>query len=102
YHVYPEEFQLLNVMSSAGASILAVGYFFPLTYLLWSLRWGKIASSNPWRAAGLEWQTSSPPPTENFLATPVVREEAYDYARIDGGASTAVDRALPAAESTHD
>src|ERR1700693_6416715 len=56
YHVYPEEFQLLNVMSSAGASILAVGYFFPLTYLLWSLRWGKIAPSNPWRAAGLEWQ----------------------------------------------
>ena len=57
---------MLNVMSSAGASILAVGYFFPLTYLLWSLRYGKIAPPNPWRATGLEWQTSSPPPTENF------------------------------------
>jgi cytochrome c oxidase subunit 1 len=83
YHVYPEEFQVLNVMSSAGASILAVGYFFPLTYLLWSLRYGKIAEPNHWHAAGLEWQTPSPPPTENFAETPVVVDEAYDYARID-------------------
>jgi len=84
YHVYPAEFQVLNVMSSAGASILAVGYFFPFTYLLWSLRFGKIASANPWRAAGLEWQTTSPPPTENFEVTPIVVDEAYDYRRIDG------------------
>jgi cytochrome c oxidase subunit 1 len=83
YHVYPEQFQVLNVMSSAGASILAVGYFFPLTYLLWSLRWGKIAPSDPWRATGLEWQTSSPPPTENFAETPVVVDEAYDYQTLD-------------------
>jgi cytochrome c oxidase subunit 1 len=100
YHVYPEEFQVLNVMSSAGASILAVGYFFPLTYLLWSLRWGKIASSNPWRAAGLEWQTSSPPPTENFAQTPVVRDEAYDYATIDAQ-SAAVKPSSPGVELSH-
>jgi cytochrome c oxidase subunit 1 len=79
YHVYPDEFQVLNVMSSAGASILAVGYLFPLTYLLWSLRYGPIAPSNPWQATGLEWQTSSPPPTQNFLKTPIVTQEAYDY-----------------------
>src|SRR5262249_36225565 len=84
YHVYPEQFQVLNVMSSAGASILAAGYFFPLTYLLWSLRFGKISSSSPWRAAGLEWQTASPPPVENFSQTPSVVDEAYDYRRIDG------------------
>ena len=30
YHVYPPEFQVLNVLSSAGASILAVGYLLPL------------------------------------------------------------------------
>jgi cytochrome c oxidase subunit 1 len=83
YHVYPAEFQVLNVMSSAGASILGIGYLFPFTYLLWSLFYGKVASSNPWRAAGLEWQTSSPPPTENFLETPIVLDEAYDYQRID-------------------
>ncbi len=34
YHVYPPEFQVLNVMSSAGASILAVGYVLPLFYLI--------------------------------------------------------------------
>src|SRR5512140_1409133 len=36
YHAYPPEFQVLNVMSSAGASILAVGYLLPFCYLLWS------------------------------------------------------------------
>ena len=83
YHVYPPEFQVLNVMSSAGASILGVGYFFPLTYLIWSLYFGKRASANPWRATGLEWQTPSPPPTENFAVTPIVLDEAYDYKRMD-------------------
>ncbi len=80
YHAYPDEFQVLNVMSSAGASILGVGYFIPLVYLLWSLRYGKVAGPNPWGAKGLEWETSSPPPTENFAATPLVTEEAYQYA----------------------
>ena len=79
YHVYPPEFQVLNVLSSAGASILAVGYALPLVYLLWSLRYGRLATSNPWGATGLEWQTSSPPPTENFEHTPVVTQEAYTY-----------------------
>ncbi len=79
YHTYPDEFQILNVMSSAGASILGVGYLIPLIYLLWSLRYGEKASANPWEAKGLEWQTSSPPVTENFPETPIVREEAYAY-----------------------
>jgi cytochrome c oxidase subunit 1 len=79
YYTYPDEFQVLNVMSTAGASILAVGYVIPLIYLLWSLRYGAIAGSNPWGAKGLEWQTSSPPPTENFAVTPVVTEPVYNY-----------------------
>ena len=79
YHTYPPEFQVLNVMSSAGASVLAVGYVLPLIYLLWSLRYGPIAGPNPWQATGLEWQTPSPPPTDNFKETPVVTEEAYHY-----------------------
>ena len=83
YHIYPPEFQVLNVMSSAGASILGVGYAFPLTYLIWSLYFGKPASANPWCATGLEWQTPSPPPTENFAVTPIVLDEAYDYPRMD-------------------
>jgi len=81
YHAYAPEFQVLNVMSTAGASILAVGYLLPLIYLIWSLRYGEIAPANPWGSTGLEWQTTSPPPTENFAVTPVVDEPAYHYAR---------------------
>src|SRR5437899_1558650 len=79
YHAYAPEFQVLNVMSTAGASILAVGYMLPLVYLLWSLRFGRKAGTNPWGAVGLEWTTSSPPPKDNFHETPVVTWEAYDY-----------------------
>jgi cytochrome c oxidase subunit 1 len=79
YAVYAPEFQVLNVMSSAGASILGVGYLIPLVYLVWSMRYGPVAGPNPWGAKGLEWQTPSPPPTENFEQTPIVTEEAYAY-----------------------
>src|SRR5690606_11422185 len=61
-HIYPEEWQVLNMMSSSRASVLAVGYFFPLAYLVWSLRYGRPASDNPVGAKGLEWQPPSPPP----------------------------------------
>ncbi len=82
YWAYPPEFQVLNVMSSAGASILAIGYALPILYLVWSLRYGKIAGPNPWRATGLEWTGQSPPITDNFDETPIVDYEAYDYERI--------------------
>jgi cytochrome c oxidase subunit I len=83
YHAYPPEFQVLNVLSTAGASVLAVGYVLPMLYFLWSLSYGEKASANPWNAAGLEWKTASPPPTTNFEVTPVVTWEAYNYAEID-------------------
>ncbi|MGN6562597.1 MAG: cytochrome c oxidase subunit I [Thermomicrobiales bacterium] len=79
YHSYPPEFQVLNVASTLGASVLAIGYFLPLGYLLWSLRYGAIAPANPWQATGLEWQTTSPPPKENFAETPLVTQEPYTY-----------------------
>ncbi len=82
YHAYPDEFQVLNVMSTAGASILGIGYLIPLVYFFWSMRYGKDAADNPWGATGLEWQTPSPPPTENFPATPVVTGIPYDYATV--------------------
>src|SRR2546430_654160 len=72
YAVYPAEFQVLNVMSSAGASILGMGYLIPFVYLLWSIRYGPIAGANPWGAKGLEWETPSPPPTTNFEVPPIV------------------------------
>lgn len=79
YYEYAPEFQVLNVMSSAGASILGVGYLIPLVYLIWSLRYAKDAGPNPWDARGLEWMTPSPPPTHNFHEVPIVTEGAYAY-----------------------
>ena len=79
YHAYPPEFQTLNVLSSAGATILAVAYALPLIYLGWSLIWGKRAGPNPWGATGLEWTTASPPPKYNFARTPVVTGPPYAY-----------------------
>jgi cytochrome c oxidase subunit 1 len=84
YATYPPEFQVYNVMSSAGASILAFGYLLPLVYFLWSLKWGEIAGPNPWKAFGLEWEIPSPPPPHNFESIPSVSGEAYDYPAMLG------------------
>ena len=79
YHMYAPEFQVWNVLSTAGASILGVGYVLPFFYLIPSLLWGKPAGPNPWHATGLEWQTPSPPPKENFEKTPIVVHPPYQY-----------------------
>jgi cytochrome c oxidase subunit 1 len=91
YYAYPDEFQVLNVFSTAGASILGVGYLIPMVYFVWSLRYGREAPANPWGAVGLEWTIPSPPPTENFATTPVVTEPPYSYTH-----PTAVDVGDPA------
>jgi cytochrome c oxidase subunit 1 len=80
YHAYPDEFQVLNVLSSAGASVLGVGYVLPVLYFLYSLKRGEVAGPNPWGASGLEWEIPSPPPTENFAVTPRVTSEPYEFA----------------------
>jgi cytochrome c oxidase subunit 1 len=82
YWQYSPEFQVLNVLSTAGASILAVGYLLPMVYFLWSMRYGKTADGNPWGAAGLEWMTTSPPTTSNFDEIPTVTWEAYNYDQL--------------------
>jgi cytochrome c oxidase subunit 1 len=79
YHVYPPEFQVYHVLSSAGASILAAGYLLPFTYLIYSLRFGERALANPWDVTGLEWSVASPPPKGNFDEMPVVSRAPYDY-----------------------
>ncbi len=83
YGTYPEQWQILNVLSTAGATIMGFGYLLTMVYLAWSLYAGPLAGSNPWNAYGLEWQTSSPPLPENFAEVPVVTREAYDYASLD-------------------
>lgn len=83
YYAYVPEFQVLHVLSSGGALVLGVGFILPLFYLTWSIKYGKKAPNNPWMAYGLEWQTSSPPPTENFTFDPVVTTEAYEYEHVE-------------------
>jgi cytochrome c oxidase subunit 1 len=78
-YTYPADWQSWNLLSSAGASILAVAYTLPLLYLGWSLIWGRKAGANPWRATGLEWSTPSPPPKHNFQRTPNVAIGPYSY-----------------------
>ena len=79
YYYFNTDFQVYNIMSSAGASVLAVGFVIPAIYLVWSLKYGPDAPANPWNAIGLEWRTTSPPPPTNFETVPVVTWEAYDY-----------------------
>ena len=79
YHSYPPEFQPWNVMSSAGAVVLAAAYLLPLPTSPGRCFYGKRSPANPWHATGLEWRTNSPPPKRNFLRTPIVADEPYDY-----------------------
>jgi len=82
YHAYPDEFQVLNVMSSAGASVLGLGYLLPVLYFLYSLKKGPVAGANPWGASTLEWTMQSPPLTENFTEVPEVTGEPYEYEHV--------------------
>jgi cytochrome c oxidase subunit 1 len=80
YAMYAPEFQVWNVLSTAGATILGVGYMIPMIYFIWSLKHAPLAGPNPWGARGLEWEIPSPPPTENFVVTPIVTERTNQYA----------------------
>jgi len=62
----------LNLLSSAGAYVLAAGVGVYLLNLILSARRGGLAGANPWGGSGLEWATASPPPPYNFGLTPVV------------------------------
>jgi len=62
----------LNMISSVGSFVIALGTLIFVLNVLVSLRRGPIAGANPWDAPGLEWATTSPPQTYNFAHTPVV------------------------------
>jgi cytochrome c oxidase subunit 1 len=79
YHAYPPEFQALNVLSTAGATVLGLGYLLPLIYFIASLRRKENVGPNPWNVHGLEWTTASPPITHNFETQPIVTENVYEY-----------------------
>ena len=79
YHAYAPEFQIFHVLSTAGAAVLGAAYLLPMCYLAWSFHHGRRASPNPWGATGLEWQTESPPPRDNFRTPPIVIRGPYEY-----------------------
>ena len=76
---YTADLQDLNVFISAMAFILGSSFLVFLVNVWASLKAGAPAPADPWRARTLEWQTSSPPPIENFPAPPVVTGGPYDY-----------------------
>ncbi len=75
------EYEMLNMLSSIGAVVLAAGMILILLYLVYSLLAGRRAPANPWGAASLEWQCSSPPPYENFPTAPTVGDP-YDFSNL--------------------
>ena len=79
YYNYLEEYQTLHQISTVGSWIIGLGFFLILGYFIHSLKHGARAPSNPWGAASLEWQTQSPPVTENFVGDAVLTHGPYDF-----------------------
>lgn len=84
YYDYDPQFAGLHGLSSVGTWILGVGFLVVLWCFVKSLRSGEIAPENPWGASTLEWQTQSPPITENFIDTPEVTTGPYVYPEVEG------------------
>jgi cytochrome c oxidase subunit 1 len=82
YFDYLPQYQDLHVISTVGSWILVTGLTLMFANLIISLRHGAVAGANPWKAATLEWQVSSPPPHENFAEIPTVTGGPYDFGRF--------------------
>ena len=82
YYEYPAQYQVLNVISTAGAILLALGLLTSALVLAYGLVAGRRATKNPWRSNGYEWLTESPPPTHNFVGPqPTYSEEPHLYVK---------------------
>ncbi len=98
---YDPKYQTLNVIASIGAFTLAVAAIpFAINFFA-SLRFGKIAGPNPWRALTLEWTTSSPPPDHNFEGLPIPAADPYGYGTPEGAAYLASGGKVALVEPLH-
>jgi len=82
YYNYLDQFQPLHAFSTYGSWLIGAGFLVMLAYLLASLKNGEKASANPWGAASMEWDSASPPITENFVGQPVCEHGPYDFAAV--------------------
>lgn len=78
YASYDPEFQIFHQISTAGAFVLGIGILLAYGVLIYAAKYGKRCGSNPFRAASLEWQSSSPPDFHNFVHQPIVTDP-YDF-----------------------
>jgi len=77
---YTPELQTANRFASISAFLLGAGFLVFVGNMLLSMVRGRVAGANPWRATTLEWQTTSPPPANDFEHIPTVdAEEPYPY-----------------------
>lgn len=76
---YDPQFTTVNLVCTIGSYILAVSTIPFIVNAVWNWIYGPKAVGNPWQALTLEWQTSSPPPIENFFDEPVLWSGPYDY-----------------------
>ena len=70
----------LNLVSSLGAFLLAVGFALALIDIAIQWRFGAHTERNPWGAGTLEWGMATPVPAYNFASLPEVagREPLHD------------------------
>jgi cytochrome c oxidase subunit I len=72
--------QPMNQMMTISLFVLGAGQLILVANFFLSMRRGKVAGANPWHANTLEWQTTSPPPHENFTGRiPTVYRGPYEY-----------------------
>jgi cytochrome c oxidase subunit 1 len=80
---YDPEYTFWNVIASIGGFLLGMSTLPFILNIIGSWVTGKQAPDNPWRAIGLEWMVSSPPPVENFDEIPIVISGPYGYGQSE-------------------
>ena len=79
YFDYLPAFEPLNRVSTIGSYMIGAGFVVGLIAVIHGLLKGEKVGNNPWGGKTLEWTTSSPPPHENFLETPIVTAGPYEF-----------------------